>query len=749
VSVQRIRVSGRDEQLVVALGALAGVGLALQGLSPTGATVIDWVVLVLSCSFAVWAGSSAPWWALSITAAGAAALAAPIAPLVLGIGVLLLSLAVGLKQRSQPVVRAAILGAAIAVLGMARDLDWFGLTTLIGVSLVTFAAVMGLTRRSSRGRRLAVVLAGAAGAVVVLGVIGLVIAGTSARPDLTEGNRSARDGLDLIEQGEFDAARTSFQRAADAFERADGDLGSVLTQPARLVPVVSQHRNAGAELAGAAAEATSAIEQQLAAIDLDRLRIVDGRIDIEAVRELRAPMNELQLALDELELAVFDASSPWLVGPLQDELDELTAQIDEQQDLGAKVDDALEVAPAILGADGPRVYFVMFTTPAEARGTGGFMGNYAEVTVDGGRIAMTGFGRHSDLNAAAGGEFELHDPPPDWLARYGSEGFAVGEDRRVVRDAWSVINLSPHFPYTAEVIADLYPQSGGQTLDGVFSLDVYALEALIGLVGPIELDDGTVLDGTNAAQYLLVDQYEFEDPDDNAQRIDQLEVVAEEVVTRLLTTAPPDPLDFGQALAPMARQRRLLGSFGRAAEDAVVDAASSMDGRLLDDLDGRDGISIVAVNDAGNKLDTYLGRTMTLTSTPDGDQLDVTVSHDAPVDQLPPYVIGRTQGQPDGWARVWLTVNTNRLLSSATLDGVPVELSSTEEANVNNYGVFLELEPGTSQTLSLQLAGPTSADGLVIDPQPLVRPERWTVDGRDLGELRERTVARSATSADD
>ena len=39
----------------------------------------------------------------------------------------------------------------------------------------------------------------------------------------------------------------------------------------------------------------------------------------------------------------------------------------------------VEVRLPLLGQDGPRTYFVAFTTPAEARGAGGYMATWAEL----------------------------------------------------------------------------------------------------------------------------------------------------------------------------------------------------------------------------------------------------------------------------------------------------------------------------------------------------------------------------------
>jgi hypothetical protein len=179
--------------------------------------------------------------------------------------------------------------------------------------------------------------------------------------------------------------------------------------------------------------------------------------------------------------------------------------------VGQRALDALDVAPAVLGAEGERVYFVMFTTPAEARGQGGFMGNYAEITIDQGRIEMTEFGSDEDLNAAGERPRRLVDAPEDWLARYGPFGFAMGPDKVVGEVPWKNITMSPNFPATAQVVAELYPQSGGREIDGVISLDVFALEQLVGLVGPLEIDGAPEpLTADNTSQFLLFDQYRAE-----------------------------------------------------------------------------------------------------------------------------------------------------------------------------------------------------------------------------------------------
>ena len=71
----------------------------------------------------------------------------------------------------------------------------------------------------------------------------------------------------------------------------------------------------------------------------------------------------------------------------------------------------------------PRRYLVLFTTPSESRGLGGFVGNYAELTIDDGHLSMTSFGRAEDLDRLAlqaGARVTGHE---EFLRQYGRFGF--------------------------------------------------------------------------------------------------------------------------------------------------------------------------------------------------------------------------------------------------------------------------------------------------------------------------------------
>ncbi len=67
------------------------------------------------------------------------------------------------------------------------------------------------------------------------------------------------------------------------------------------------------------------------------------------------------------------------------QLVEQTTQLTGWLDTGYS---AAQILPSMLGAEGPRNYFVAFQTNAEARGTGGLMGGSAIVRAENGQISV-------------------------------------------------------------------------------------------------------------------------------------------------------------------------------------------------------------------------------------------------------------------------------------------------------------------------------------------------------------------------
>ncbi len=540
----------------------------------------------------------------------------------------------------------------------------------------------------------------------------------------------------------------SFDDAAAAFDAADRRLDTSFTALARYIPGVAQHHRAATELTSSAAASSRLLSDELARIDLGALSVSGGRIDVDEVRALQAPLRAIEAQIETLQATVADLDSHWLAPPVADRLDALATELAEQRQRSS---DALTVAiaaPGLLGGEEPRTYFIGFTTPAEARGIGGFMGNWAEITVADGQIAVTRFGRTDDLNTAGDpatrrfttGATDTFDPQLDeWLRRYGNYNLASGPGGTTGPEPWKNINMSPDMAATGRAIADLYPQSGGGRLDGVFMMDVYTLARLLDFTGPIPLPDGQVIDGQRtvtadtAADFLLNDQYDLTT---TTERVDVLEEFSLAVIDTLLAGTLPPPTDLLDTLGPMVDQGRFTGWAARPDEQAVLEQIG-MGGTLADPQLTSDALAIAFNNAAGNKIDYYLDASAAYavtadaaTSTADAT-LGITLTNNAPTDGEPNYVIGNLIGLDTSHNRTWVSVFSKLPVTNVTLNGLPVDTGIGAEAGYFVTSVFVTLAPGESSALEFEMSGRVDiADGYTLAARtpPTVAPTPLAID---------------------
>src|SRR4029079_14173847 len=113
--------------------------------------------------------------------------------------------------------------------------------------------------------------------------------------------------------------------------------------------------------------------------------------------------------------------------------------------------------------------------------------------------------------------------PEDYKHRYGPS-----HPENMIQN----VTLSPDFPSVAQVIEGVYPQTGGQPVDGVISMDPIALAQFLRLPGPVRVPDYNVeLTPDNIADILLQQQYVMFP--DSSVRAEFLKAVVRAVFDRL------------------------------------------------------------------------------------------------------------------------------------------------------------------------------------------------------------------------
>jgi hypothetical protein len=720
--------ASRPDGAAIVLAASAGVVAAFSAPQATGNPTVDLALVATSVALVTLAG----WWVPKPIAGAGALVIGAFTVTIIGATVGLLAFAASMLVTGNEPRRKSLL--TVAIVGLAMNLSvrsslggFMGASALAGSVLAVVFIVYGIRGQSRRGRRVLGAMALGAVGLAAIATTALGLGAVSSVDDLRDGNRLAREALASLGDGDIRAAQASFTAAGTAFGSAERRFGTPWLVPAQLIPVVAQHHRAAREATSGAARASRAVEADLEQIDLTDLTRKPGALDLDAIRRLEAPLADIRANVVQLHDELRDADSPWLIGPARDRLAEFTEELGEQVERSDDVIDIVRRAPALLGANRPRVYFLAFTTPSEARGLGGFTGNWAEVTVDDGKIRLTDSGRSDELDERGFSRGARVLAPDDWVSRYGKFGLTTGSDGTVGAEAWKNITMSPSMASTGQVMADLYEQAGGQTVDGVFALDVFTLADLLHFTGPIALPDSQRrLAPENAAEFLLHDQYLVTDKD---ERVDLLEAVARGTIDALLSGTLPEPSKVLERLGPRAAEGRLAG-YATDPDDQALLERVGLDGTFADPGD-HDGIAVVLNNAGGSKIDFFMNaaadyhviadtRTNTASAT-----LDVTLRNLAPTAGEPRYVTGNLVGLPDGYSRTYVSLYTKLPVDGIAVDGSSV---TSEQGLENGYfvtSVFVDLSAGESAAISLQLSGPLDlTDGytLTVRSPPTVTP---------------------------
>jgi Protein of unknown function (DUF4012) len=669
------------------------------------------------------AASRARRWTLIVLTLGAC-LGADLGPqLAVAGSALVAAVAMAVLDRRHRVLGALVGAVAIQVLLRLPDLGLHGASALLTVAATVPVVVSGFLNTRTRWRRF--ILAGAAifsGVVVILTLV-VCVAAVARRQLVERGIDQALAGLDAARAGDDEQAATLFRDAADDLGRAADLFDAPVVRATRAVPVVGQHQLALATGTHAARDLALTAADSAETVELDGLRPVDGRIDLDAVRRVEVP---LATAVASLEAAFADldaAASPWLLPPLADRIGTLRAEMDTALPDARNALAGARLAPAMLGGDGPRTWLVMFTTPAESRLLGGFVGGWAIVSADAGGLTFVDSGPSREVNGGPGAATRHIDSPAEFVTNY---------DRYAPSEYFQNASASPHFPSSAEVAASFYEQSMGVEIDGVINVDPIALGSIADLVGGIdELPHATgPFDGADLAQLLLVDAYELSDADQE----ELLDAAVEATFDALTSTTLPGPAQLADALAPRVQEGRLLMWSPDPVEQELL-VTLGLDGSLPAD-DGHDMLLVGIANNSPNKIDVYVDRDITYDVDHDhrtgatSATATATFTNGATLD-LPEEVIGNAYGLPPGTAHTYVTIFTALHLDGAQVDGATASVTSHVEQGFQTYSMLVDVPLGGSVTVTWDLTG-TLTPGpydLRHHVQPLVRPPAFELTG--------------------
>jgi hypothetical protein len=708
--------------VIGALATAAAIGGAMAGSHPTGTPILDPVYAGAAAALVTVAASQASRAAVLILATVSAVFARDwlLVPAAVALG---LAFASTFMHRAYARLQALIGAVSIEVMLRWPNVGFHGLTVVVALSAVAVVLGSAWSHLSGRWRRRTAWAAGGlvAGAVVLAAPLA---AGTlMARHSVASGVDAARAALSSVSDGDSASATAELNSATGDLRRSHRLTGSWWTAGGLLVPGVAQQRRAIAADTAAAAALTSLAGREADSLDYHNLGYHQGQLNLKAVTAMSAPLVALDRQIASAQATIKSTRSAWLVAPLAADVGRLSTELDRARgsaDLGVL---AARDAPALLGGEGVRHYFLAFVTPAETRGLDGFIGAFGELTADQGRLTLTRSGPIADLNSAlrpihlAG----VHD----YEARYGA--FAPAGH-------FQDVTYSPDLPTVAQVIAQMYPAAGGDRIDGVLAVDPEALAQLLQFTGPLTIAGLPYpLTTANASDVLLRQQYSlFTDPA-QAERNTFLHEALSDAFKRLSAGSLPGPKALSSALDPVVRQGRLLFWSTHPGDQHLLQRLG-LDGSFPQPGPGSDALAVTVANAGNNKIDAYLHEAVNDRVVYDpatgrvAATVTVTFANDAPSTGLPDYVIGVHSGPnlPPGTNLMWVSLYSPLHLTSALVGGAPSTFSPpVPELGANAYSGFVVVPSGGSTTLRLSFEGNLSKGPryrMALRLQPLVNP---------------------------
>lgn len=600
----------------------------------------------------------------------------------------------------------------------------------------------GKSRRMGAGKiALIVVLA----LVVVVGAAGGVLAMRflDSVKSVKEDAQAVMSELESIGDAVKGSDPARLQESARAIsEGAHGireEVNSELWGLVKRVPVYGQDIECAQGLSDVLVDlADNALGPLAASSDIMSLSHVfsEGTVNIGALRGLMGAIDEAAPVLSRSADAL-TALPPTHVGQVTEIVDKAREKIVQADDLIAKAQAILPHLPAVLGEGGQtRTYLIIAQTNSEVRSAGGFPGAIGTLTATDGRLGMNDFIAGTDLKFFAE-EAEVRAAPTEEEVR--AFGAFLAYDPLAC-------TYTPAFDRVSQLAKSFWEQTYDTHVDGVIGIDPVFLQRMLALSGGVTTSDGTVIDGTNAAEALLSQvywDYGFSGFSGHVAEDEFFVEVASLSAHQLMNSLGDMPVtDFYQTLVDSADDRRLQVWLEREEEERLMEDLGFA--ALLPTDPARPVLMTLANDDTWSKIDWYLKLDTTLSEPRQNDDgsrtYDVTtvLSNTMTYDEAyaaPEYVVGtnpykRSAGDmittmyffaPAGGSihDVWCDYDE--------VEAYPLSAAESDDFTGTCYGLQYWLRcvrtyPESSTTFTYQITVPAEAEGdPVVRTSPLGR----------------------------
>lgn len=557
--------------------------------------------------------------------------------------------------------------------------------------------------------------------VVILAFGGLLaLSAKDAKANLEQARDTAQQAKDALLQGNTAGASQLASDAEGFAAKARNATHSVSWSVASAIPWLGSPFKSGQQISdvvlGLAASVLKPTADAGTAIAPDQL-LANGQLDVKALRAEEPELSKIAADAARLNSEAQAISNPRYISAIGNARLQLQAQTADIATLMGNAALAAKLAPPLMGAEGPRTYFMGFQTNAEARGTGGLLGAFGILRFDNGKPSVEDLGTNAALTEAVA---------PISLGAEFDEQYGFTNPYTDVRNS----NQSAHFPFAAQIWKSMWEQQSGMRVDGAIAIDPIALSYILGATGPVVMPDGERVTKDNVVELTESTLY-IRFPTDQDARKQYLQEIGTEVVKKI--TGPVEsPRKLFDALGRSVSERRIAVWSAVPAEQKLLEQTPLA--HIIPD-DAGPYAQVVVNNLGGNKIDYYLKRQIEYVAdgcSGDARRSTVTVRLTNAVenpDALPEYVAGRMgffpqiQGAiPRGTmiSSVRLLATKGSQLGSVLANGKRVRVWQRIERGRPSFEAQVAVPAGQSVELTFRLTEPTASGEPRVPIQPLV-----------------------------
>ncbi|HBY73367.1 MAG TPA: hypothetical protein DEG44_01610, partial [Candidatus Kerfeldbacteria bacterium] len=511
----------------------------------------------------------------------------------------------------------------------------------------------------------------------------------------------------------FAEAKTSFESAQDQLAKVNTTLVPVLRAlPSSHNPYVSAENLliAGEQLSAAGEDMAFAFNlvQELAQ-QSDTMQPSDIFVAAHsAFRPVLPRLERANLALAEVDSTTVSGDYAAAITSAQMAVPLITASMMQLQQLS-------ESLVTLLGHNEPKRYLVIFQNNRELRATGGFIGSFALVDINNGRV--------SSIEIPGGGPYDLMGNL--------TEQVVSPQPMHLVNSKWQLqdANWWPDFPTSAQKIQWFYTHSGGASVDGVITLTPDVIEQMLEITGPIAMPeyDTTV---TTENFYAITQQQAERKYDDTRESKKFIADMTPRLLDKLFSVDAKTLLPVMQVVYDGLQQKNILVYFN----DPYLQNEFSQNGWTgeIKQTSG-DYLQVVDTNIGGGKTDAAIQETIQHQAdiAADGSVVDtVTITrlhtgasddpfaHVKNVDYLRLYVpLGSELISAEGFSQpeadLFLPVESGyaqdtdlaAVTGEVMIDG-RTQTRMSQEFGKTVFGNWIQTEPGESSTVTLRYTLP-------------------------------------------